>query len=524
MSKRMHILSSPTYPLPNMLFSPGISLAQQLAQLDQPAPVDFDPEDVAVTNIEAEESSEEHSSTAREHYVDVGPSVLRDKLQESLVDPKYEGKRISRKQLEVNDDKCISDDMPGDIGSRPVTSEDESENSEEEGDGNSGVPKAQKDLREVASNPPEDSKSAPQRSDDHDLSSTLKRAREEERKKGKAIARQLSLFDGLLDARIRLQKCGTAMNRLPDSPDFPVYLDESESSDGVNKFLSESLSLVDELFNLQEKLITTNEGVQVPSRKRRRIDYAAEVNPDWEDLVQERSSHFSELEASFHPHCLATLQKWSNKVLAIAPSALLPNRTKFSSKNSNQVKSAVQLVDEALLEREKLIARTRVWRGTSNQLGAGRSDLTASKPEGQSEDSAAIDIFDDTDFYQALLRDVIDAHSGSGGATAGLDGITADWRTTQQQRKKARQKTIDTRASKGRKLRFDVHEKLQNFMAPAPQPGGTAWHEEQTDELFASLLGKGFGTEAGPVPAVESQPEMDGDVDNALKGGFRVFG
>ncbi|KAL5513188.1 BFR2 [Sanghuangporus vaninii] len=523
MSKRMHILSSPTYPLLDMLFSSGISLAQQLAQLDQPAPVDFDPEDVAVTNIEAEEFSEEHGSAAREHYVDVGPSVLRSKLQESFVDPKYEGKRISRKQLEDNDDKYISDDMPGDTGSRPVTSEDEPENSEEEDDGNSGVPKVQKDLREVASNPPEDSKNAPQRFDDHDLSSTLKRAREEERKKGKAVARQLSLFDGLLDARIRLQKCGTAMNRLPDSSDFPVYLDESESSDAVNKFLSESLSLVDELFNLQEKLISTNEGVQVPSRKRRRIDYAAEVNADWEDLVQERSSHFSELEASFHPHCLATLQKWSNKVLAIAPSALLPNRAKFSSKNSNQVKSAVQLVDEALLEREKLIARTQVWRGTSNQLGAGRSVLTASKREGQSEDSA-IDIFDDTDFYQSLLRDVIDARSGSGGATAGLDGITADWRTSQQQRKKARQKTIDTRASKGRKLRYDVHEKLQNFMAPAPQPGGTAWHEEQIDELFASLLGKGFGTEVDHAPTVESQPEMDGDVENALKGGFRVFG
>lgn len=39
MSKRMHILSTPTYPLPDLPFSPGISLAQQLAQLDQPAPV-----------------------------------------------------------------------------------------------------------------------------------------------------------------------------------------------------------------------------------------------------------------------------------------------------------------------------------------------------------------------------------------------------------------------------------------------------------------------------------------------------
>lgn len=35
--------------------------------------------------------------------------------------------------------------------------------------------------------------------------------------------------------------------------------------------------------------------------------------------------------------------------------------------------------------------------------------------------------------------------------------------------------------------RFDVHEKLQNFMAPVP---AGHWHEERTDELFLSLLGQ----------------------------------
>jgi protein AATF/BFR2 len=40
--------------------------------------------------------------------------------------------------------------------------------------------------------------------------------------------------------------------------------------------------------------------------------------------------------------------------------------------------------------------------------------------------------------------------------------------------------------------RYHVHEKIQNFMVPVPVVGG--WHEEQIDELFASLLGKGFET------------------------------
>ena len=61
-------------------------------------------------------------------------------------------------------------------------------------------------------------------------------------------------------------------------------------------------------------------------------------------------------------------------------------------------------------------------------------------------------------------------------------------------------------------------------MVPVPVIG--AWHEEQVDELFASLLGKGF--EAGvvrddddgtPLPVmVELESRLDG------ASGFKVFG
>ena len=52
-------------------------------------------------------------------------------------------------------------------------------------------------------------------------------------------------------------------------------------------------------------------------------------------------------------------------------------------------------------------------------------------------------------------------------------------------------------------------------MVPVPVPG--SWHEEQIDELFASLLGKGFETEQPEADAVQ-QPQI---VDTV---GFRVFG
>lgn len=54
-------------------------------------------------------------------------------------------------------------------------------------------------------------------------------------------------------------------------------------------------------------------------------------------------------------------------------------------------------------------------------------------------------------------------------------------------------KAVDRRASKGRKLRYHVHEKLVNFMAPvelaAPQYAA---------QLFSNLFGGGGG---GAPPA-----------------------
>ena len=49
---------------------------------------------------------------------------------------------------------------------------------------------------------------------------------------------------------------------------------------------------------------------------------------------------------------------------------------------------------------------------------------------------------------------------------------------------KKKRKNLDRRASKGRKLRYHVQEKLVNFMAPVEQAG----HGIAT-QLFSSLFG-----------------------------------
>jgi protein AATF/BFR2 len=116
---------------------------------------------------------------------------------------------------------------------------------------------------------------------------------------------------------------------------------------------------------------------------------------------------------------------------------LLPsNRNVFLAKSSQQLKSVVQLIDETLADHDKLLARTRLQRGKSARIG-GLTDAKGDVVEDE-------EVFDDTDFYQQLLRDVIDARGG-------VTGRAEDWMTVQRQKKA--KKTVDTKASKGRKIR-----------------------------------------------------------------------
>lgn len=71
-----------------------------------------------------------------------------------------------------------------------------------------------------------------------------------------------AMYDSLLDARIRLQKCVTSMNMLPNASTIPSLM-RAETQESAENALSESLSLADELLSLQEVLWSNLEIVHV---------------------------------------------------------------------------------------------------------------------------------------------------------------------------------------------------------------------------------------------------------------------
>ena len=134
---------------------------------------------------------------------------------------------------------------------------------------------------------------------------------------------------------------------------------------------------------------------------------------------------------SIHPHIIQTLHKWSNKIHSVSPAALLPSK-KTTFRTQVSPKSAVDLIREAVnVGRAKAVGRTRVRRGNSSssgrigdgatggEIGQGllKGGVGEERDEVPAEEGDA-EVFDDTDFYQEMLRDVIDSKTGKDGQSS----------------------------------------------------------------------------------------------------------
>ena len=193
-----------------------------------------------------------------------------------------------------------------------------------------------------------------------------------------------------------------------------------------------------------------NSNIEMPSKKRKKLGECST-----NQYLIDSAGDSLQLSKLYEPYLIDTLKSTSNKVSLNATQG-------FASVN----KDSWSQVEDVLREYPKLRERVGVRRGNesnNNQFEA--------------------EVFDDGDFYQTLLREVIESKTGQ----YDEDENDGDMDVFKNKKKKVK-KDVDTRATKGRKIKYNVHEKLQNFMVPIP-PSKDSWNESQMDELFSSLLG-----------------------------------
>jgi protein AATF/BFR2 len=442
----------------------------------------------------------------------VGKSKLRQ-AADAPSGPAYKGKAISRNDLDDSDsddpfakgfDEDDSEDEIDEEGVSGLTlgGEDESDeeglgdelededeemdsddedDSEAEQDGASG---SSDDDEEESGDEAKPDPSAVRSmfQDTKAFTSTLAAGAEADAAKGQAVKKQRKNFDTLLNTRIRLQKALISTNSMVAEP----HKESSAPTSSIEAAETAALTLLNNLTDLRISLEEARTGNK---RKRAVFDSSTPSSEIW--------SSISSAEKSALPHRKAVLERWSTKTRA---TTVTNNKNRLNA-------SATQTLTEVLdsqLQSSHLVTRTQVPRSCA-PIQSNASN------KGSQPDPT---IYDDADFYGLMLKELLEQRSAdnANGGTAEFV-VQAPWQIAREAKTK---KVVDTKASKGRRLRYTVQEKLQNFMAPEERG---EWGERQRDELFSSLFGQRMAL--GEHDDVESDEEGDGA--DAQEAGLMLF-
>ncbi|KAK6210971.1 traub domain-containing protein [Colletotrichum tabaci] len=317
------------------------------------------------------------------------------------------------------------------------------------------------------------------------LAATISAAAQQDAQKGIAVREQRKTFDGLLNIRIRLQKALVATNSF-STIEPPSEEDDEQNSEPYEAAEEAALKLLNTLDSFRASLLPAELAQQAAGAKRKRGDYDASTsNEDIWQGIQEAEQRASKYRKK-------VLETWSTKTRSA--NVEVKSRNLVSTQTS-----VVASLEDQLLNADRLVRRTRT----------PRSCAPAQVTRKVNEDP---DIYDDADFYQLLLKELVEQRTSDTGNGAAAQP-TVRWAAMKEAKTK---KHVDRRASKGRKMRFNVHEKLQNFMAPEDR---RAWEQDAVDRLFGTLFGQKMGLSE---QASDAEMEDDEEVD-AEEAGLRLF-
>lgn len=542
--------------------------AKRLAKLASSKAPDYDPEDdFAPHNADDSDSQSGDDSAnerAREHYGKTNKSKLR-KPDEISLGLKYTGSAVSRRDLEDDEEDDSLEDMDEDdmdaedmsliddeasVSDDEDQEEDEDEDADDLEDDNESMTSQSSDPDQSAASDSDDS--TPQPADDakdsasratlqnlmssssRNLSSSLATALASDASKGRAVKRQRTAFNSLLNCRIRLQQSLISVNTLQAETAAP-----DPSAPAHEAALTSALQLWDALSSLRDSLPAHSASSTSPHGTKRK-------RPSPPSSLVEKYTYLRAANTSSLPHRRSILAKWSAKT---APAhATAPRLNEAAHKQT----SVLDSVDTQLKDLPALVEKSRVPRSCAPlqaQMGATEEKarrLDKNAPAGpsngyaegdddddedmhadsttndtrQSSNDRTFQIYDDSPLYTTLLSTLLAEHSAAQMTDSATQSTDLNAQLSLARRIKSKRPGLDTKASKGRKMRYVTHEKLVNFMAPEDR---NTWGERQRVELFRGLFG-GVGRELAEDGAQVGEAEVvvGGAVDDGV-GRLRLF-
>lgn len=329
--------------------------------------------------------------------------------------------------------------------------------------------------------------------------------------RGNCVKNQLKLWENFLEMRIKLQKCVVTSNQMPQHDTHKELRLNVDFAKKVNETKTKLTLIMENMLRLKDLLLkqypeTKNLCIDAKKRKTNKKNINTndpmdeEIPSDTEDELENRKQSDEDIEAVeelevpqkrlryndyekilqkdhdfYKKYRDSVIKKWNDKTWIT---------TDLLNKGSSQ--TTLKQIEFAMSDISKLRKRTQLKRSEYNITG---KSLLNEDNDGRRIQEYDPEIYDDDDFYHQLLRDLIEYKS--------LDmmdpiQLSKQWIQLQSMRKKMKRK-IDTRATKGRRVRYNVHNKLVNFMAPITVYD--TWTDIAKNELYNSLFGKIKSTE-----------------------------
>ncbi|XP_078539699.1 protein AATF [Lissotriton helveticus] len=512
-------------------------LSEQLEKLLNPLPNLLDPEDdqdqltIARVIDKFDEGREDDDAAV------LGSLRKRASASLSETDKRYLGKATSRKALreesgeqslsEDSDEQSLDEDeeAPGrttklgssdeeeedddDFDTDDEDREDEDENDDDDDD-EDVEEEADKDSDEDESMEEGRESMSEQIEDGGNVLTFSKEQLTEEVEKGQAVKNQIALWDQLLEGRIKMQKALVTANQLPQPDTFPDFKKKGgpEMASALKNNYKALKALMRSLVELQDELLyqypdtrhlvdgnkaKADSDEEIPSDDEAEEEEHVETRkgPTKRKLEMDEYPEFmAKRFADYRPFRNSTLQKWHEKTKLASG--------RFGKGFSAFERSILTQIDQVMMDKERLLRRTQTKRSVYRVLGKPEQDSAPMPESVPGEEVTPIhgksnahlkdldeEIFDDDDFYHQLLRELIERKTSSMDPNDQV-AMGRQWLAIQKLRSKMKKK-VDTKASKGRKVRYHVHSKLVSFMAPIDH---STMNDDARTELFQSLFGK----------------------------------
>lgn len=306
--------------------------------------------------------------------------------------------------------------------------------------------------------------------------------------KAMAVKNQEKLWEGLLEGRVSMQNAFKLANQLPKTQVFEHYRkDAPQVSDLIAGIQVELVDLIDLMNDISgesgnKSAMAKNSSSTTWSSSRSRVKeaqkYLNKLKINRNAFVQDYEFDAEAIWNDLDTHFLSNHSRLEDTINTFSQRFNLMSTNTLKGKFANIFQTPVQQAQKVMDDYPRLLHRTQLRDKDSKRLGAINDDKDSEFDK---------EIYNDTDFYSQLYKELMisSAAQTKQDETGLLVGNTQAYLKERLLRARVAKPDVDRRASKARKLRYEVHAKLMNFMTPQDNlsliPG--------RDELIKNMFG-----------------------------------